>query len=72
VESPYNTYLVNGLPPGPICSPGRACLEAALYPAETNFIYFVVEDIPSGRHYFTHSYNDFLAARARYLAQLGN
>ena len=39
--SPYNTYLIRGLPPGPIANPGLKALEAAIYPAETNFLYFV-------------------------------
>ena len=39
--TPYNTYMIKGLPPGPIASPGRAALEAALYPADTNYLFFV-------------------------------
>lgn len=49
-ESPYNTYLHVGLPPGPIASPGRAALEAALNPPESNYLYFVSNT--AGGHFF--------------------
>lgn len=60
VESPYNTYRRAGLPPGPICSPGIACIEAALNPASTNYLYYVA--LPTGYHLFTSSYEDHLQA----------
>lgn len=41
LESPYNTYLNKGLPPGAICSPGKDAIMAAIYPADTNYYYFV-------------------------------
>jgi UPF0755 protein len=50
--SPYNTYLVTGLPPGPIASPGRASLQAVLYPDVTEDLYFVVNGT-EGRHKFS-------------------
>lgn len=51
--SPYNTYLVTGPPPGPIASPGLASLEAALYPADTDYLYFVVDGSKNdGSHRF--------------------
>lgn len=53
VDSPYNTYKYAGLPPGPIASPGRASLEAALYPANVPFLYFVA--MPDGHHEFRRS-----------------
>lgn len=48
VPSPYNTYLVTGLPPGPIANPGAAALEAALHPATGNFLYYVVVQADGG------------------------
>jgi UPF0755 protein len=50
-DSPYNTYLYNGLPPGPIANPGRAALEAALYPADVDYFYFVSRN--DGSHKFS-------------------
>jgi len=51
VKSPYNTYYVKGLPPGPICNPGQAAIHAALYPAPTKFVYFVARQ--DGSHQFS-------------------
>ncbi len=48
--TPYNTYTETGLPPGPICNPGRASLEAVFHPAETNALYFVANG--QGGHAF--------------------
>jgi len=50
IDSPYNTYKHKGLPPGPIASPGRPSLEAALYPADVGYEYFVA--FPDGHHEF--------------------
>lgn len=62
IESPYNTYLHRGLPPGPVNSPGQRSIEAALYPAAVPYLYFVAN--PDGRHVFTRSYREHLRAVA--------
>lgn len=51
VESPYNTYLHPGLPPGPICSPGLAAMQAAVMPAKVPYLYFVARN--DGTHAFS-------------------
>jgi UPF0755 protein len=66
--SPYNTYLVSGLPPGPIASPGRASLEAVLYPDNTDDLYFVVNGT-SGRHKFSRTAAEHEAAVEEYRRQ---
>lgn len=48
---PYNTYRIAGLPPGPIANPGRAALEAALFPADSDYLYFVAK--PDRTHHFS-------------------
>jgi UPF0755 protein len=60
-DSPYNTRLKAGLPPTPINSPGQASIEAALNPAEGDWLYYVLTDT-EGHHYFTDSYSDFQRA----------
>jgi UPF0755 protein len=49
--TPYNTYLINGLPPGPIANPGRAAITAVLHPASESYLYFVSKN--DGTHYFS-------------------
>lgn len=56
--SPYNTYLIDGLPPTPIANPGLEAIQAALRPAPIDALYYVVID-PSGRHGFTNSPQEF-------------
>lgn len=61
IDSPYNTYRNRGLPPGPIASPGRASIEAALYPANVPYRYFVAH--PDGHHEFRVTFEEHTAAR---------
>ena len=63
VDSPYNTRKYGGLPPGPICIPGRASIEAAINPEPGPWLYYVLADA-SGAHAFTDSYDQFLADKA--------
>jgi UPF0755 protein len=62
-KSPYNTYLNTGLPPGPVNSPGRASIEAALYPAPVPYLFFVAAG--DGHHVFTRTYGEHLRAIAK-------
>ena len=66
--SPYNTYLVSGLPPGPIASPGRASLQAVLYPDNTDDLYFVVNG-SEGRHKFSRTAAEHEVAVEEYRRQ---
>ena len=50
-KTPYNTYKIRGLPPGPIANPGLASIQAALYPADTDYLYFVAK--PDRTHHFS-------------------
>lgn len=63
VKSSYNTYLVSGLPEGPICSPGKSSIIAAAKPQSTDYIYFVSNN--DGTHFFTKNYNEFLKVKGK-------
>ena len=56
--SPYNTYTISGLPPGPIASPGGDAIEAVLKPESSDYLYFVSDN--NGSHFFTKTYQDHL------------
>lgn len=62
--TPYNTYHIFGLPPGPIANPGAAAIAAALFPAETDALYFVSRN--DGSHVFSRTYAEHLEAVRRY------
>jgi UPF0755 protein len=62
--TPYNTYRIKGLPPGPISNPGKASLEAVLYPSETSYFYFVSKR--DGYHHFSNSFGEHGAMVRKY------
>jgi UPF0755 protein len=64
VNSPYNTYLHRGLPPGPICNPGLASMQAVLEPVETDYLYFVAKG--DGSHAFAKTFEEHLQNQQRY------
>jgi UPF0755 protein len=61
-DSPWNTYRIGGLPPGPICSPGLGALQAAVAPVKSDYLYFVADD--SGGHVFSRTFSEHLQAIA--------
>lgn len=63
VNSPYNTYLHQGLPPGPIANPGLASIKAAVNPTKVNYLYFVAR--PDGTHVFSKTYRQHLNAQRK-------
>ena len=62
IDSPYNTYLNNGLPPAPICNPSTAALQAVIDPEMHDFLYFRAACDNSGQHVFSETYEAHLAA----------
>ncbi len=66
VNSPYNTYLYAGIPPGPIASPGLESIRAVLYPDEHNYIFFVATPDGSGAHVFAETWEEHVANVQRY------
>ncbi|MDQ6887884.1 MAG: endolytic transglycosylase MltG [Gemmatimonadota bacterium] len=68
IESRYNTYKHPGLPPGPIASPGRASIEAALYPAGVRYLYFVAG--ADGHHEFRETFREHVQAKGEMKREL--
>lgn len=64
IDSPYNTYKYKGLPPTPICSPGKSSIKASLYPASTDYLYFVSKG--DGTHHFSKSFEEHRDKKAIY------
>jgi len=67
VDSPYNTYKVKGLPPGPIGSPGLAAINATVNPEKTDYKFFVLKG--DDAHYFSKTYKEHNAAKKKYIGQ---
>jgi len=65
-QTPYNTYLHKGLPPGPIANPGRGAILATLYPENVDYLFFVAQG--DGSHYFSKDYGEHGKAIGRYKA----
>jgi UPF0755 protein len=69
VDSPYNTYLNAGMPPGPIASPGLSSIRAVLNPADNDYLYFVAVPDGTGAHVFAPTWEEHLANVAAYEAR---
>lgn len=67
IEDPYNTYLILGLPPGPISCPGAVALDAALHPQTSDYLYFRLMDPQAGRHYFSKTFDEHIRAASLYV-----
>jgi UPF0755 protein len=67
IKNPYNTYVMPGLPPGPISAPGSIALEAAFNPATSDYLYFRLVDTSTGRHYFSKTFDDHIKAGLLYV-----
>ncbi len=66
IDSPYNTYMYTGLPPGPICIPSVASIDAVLNYAKHNYLFFCAREDFSGYHSFAKTYNDHLINARRF------
>ncbi len=69
-NSEYNTYIHKGLPPAPICNPGKVALKASFEPEETEYLFFLLKDPETGEHFFSSSYKDHNRAKSLYLKSI--
>ena len=65
IDSPYNTYIIEGLPPAPINSPGKVSIISVLEPADVDYLFFVAKG--DGSHYFSNTYDEHIDAAEEYL-----
>lgn len=65
IDSPYNTYMYAGLPPGPIANPGLSAIESVIHPTQTNYFYFLAT--PDGETIYASTFDEHVANKARYL-----
>jgi len=68
IRSPYNTYLYKGLPPTPICNPGKISLKATLNPEKTDYLYFL--SMGNGKNHFSKTYKEHLRAKRIYFSNI--
>jgi UPF0755 protein len=71
IDSLYNTYKWNGLPPGPISNPGKVALHASLFPAKTDYWFFLLKNQATGEHYFSKDLEEHNEAKFYYLKGVG-
>jgi UPF0755 protein len=65
IDSPYNTYKYGGLPAGPICNPGLGSIKAAIYPKNSDYLYYL--STPDGKTIFSRTLEEHNIAKAKYL-----
>jgi UPF0755 protein len=66
IDSPYNSYILLGLPPGPISNPGLKAIKAAIYPEKTDYLFFLHSQ-SDGKTFFSKTYEEHLINKAKYL-----
>jgi UPF0755 protein len=67
IRNPYNTYVMSGLPPGPISAPGAVALNAVFNPIASDYLYFRLVDSAVGQHYFSRTFDDHIKAGLLYV-----